>query len=292
LDYGYSILDSLRPGMVYVGGTDASRWVPALLNDTEEGDPHIVITQNGLADAGYLDYVELQFEGRMNTLTHEESHELFNVYTEDARRRLEHDERFPDQPRQIRHAEQVKVVDGKVDVSGRAAVFDMNERLLNKLLEKNPGLSFAVGESVPLKGTYMNAAPLGPLMELRANSAENFTSERASESVQYWRNTAENVLAHPEASKSETALKNYSHDAVAAGNLLAAQKFHDQAEQAYEVARQLWPSSSETAVGLSELYELTGRRDEARRLLEDFVREHPDERRALKNNWGIEVESD
>jgi hypothetical protein len=31
LDYGNAILDSLQPGMVYVGGTDNGRWVPELL---------------------------------------------------------------------------------------------------------------------------------------------------------------------------------------------------------------------------------------------------------------------
>ena len=30
LDYGQAVLDSLRPGMVYVGGTDAGRFIPTL----------------------------------------------------------------------------------------------------------------------------------------------------------------------------------------------------------------------------------------------------------------------
>ena len=32
LDYGNAVLDALRPGMVYVGGTDNGRWIPELLN--------------------------------------------------------------------------------------------------------------------------------------------------------------------------------------------------------------------------------------------------------------------
>src|SRR5687768_3562091 len=44
LDYGNAVLDSLRPGMVYVGGTDPGRWIPALLNDTRDGERHIVLT--------------------------------------------------------------------------------------------------------------------------------------------------------------------------------------------------------------------------------------------------------
>ena len=36
LDYGDAVLGSLRPGMIYVGGTDSGRWIPTLLNETSE----------------------------------------------------------------------------------------------------------------------------------------------------------------------------------------------------------------------------------------------------------------
>src|ERR1051325_5028339 len=55
LDYGNAILDSLKPGMVYVGGTDPGRFVPELMTETGGAEPHIVITQNALADGTYLD---------------------------------------------------------------------------------------------------------------------------------------------------------------------------------------------------------------------------------------------
>src|SRR5438094_1685255 len=86
-------------------------------------------------------------------------------------------------------------------VSGMVAVMAINEKLLQALLEKNPYLSFAVQESDPMKGTYADAIPLGPLMELRAQNDQNtFTAERATLSLDYWRATAQNVLADPEAS--------------------------------------------------------------------------------------------
>jgi hypothetical protein len=289
LDYGHSILDSLRPGMVYVGGTDSSRWVPALLNDTEEGDKHIVITQNGLADSTYLDYITLQFSDRMQTLSDEESHALYDVYAEDARRRYEHDQNFPDEAKQLRPAEDVKIVDRKVNVTGRDAVFDMNERLLNKLLEKNPDLSFAVGESIPLPGTYADAVPLGPLMELRANGSENFTPETAAKSLDYWRDTADFVLGDPESSASESALKDYSHDAAASARLLAAHGFDSEAEEAYKLSQKLFPGSPEAAASLAQLYERTGRPAESQRLLEDFVREFPSQEKFLKDYPPIKV---
>jgi hypothetical protein len=54
LDYGEATLGALRPGMVYVGGTDPGRGIPTLLNETSDAERHIVITQNALADGSYL----------------------------------------------------------------------------------------------------------------------------------------------------------------------------------------------------------------------------------------------
>ena len=67
LVYGQAVMDSLRPGMVYLGGTDSGRWVPALMN-TSEGEHHVVITQNALADDRYLEYIGFLYGDRIATL--------------------------------------------------------------------------------------------------------------------------------------------------------------------------------------------------------------------------------
>src|SRR5207237_7040832 len=147
LDYGNAILDSLRPGMVYVGGTDNGRWIPELLNETGEGEQHMIVTQNALADGRYAEFVNTLYGDRMTTLTSEDSKRIFQDYIADAQKRLEHDQQFPDEPRQIRQGEDIQVVDGKVQMSGQVAVMAINEKLLQTLLEKNPELSFAIQES-------------------------------------------------------------------------------------------------------------------------------------------------
>jgi hypothetical protein len=53
LDYSEAILGSLRPGMVYVGGTDPGRFIPTLVNETSNGEQHVILTQNAFADARY-----------------------------------------------------------------------------------------------------------------------------------------------------------------------------------------------------------------------------------------------
>ncbi len=283
LDYGNAIINSLRPGMVYVGGTDNGRWVPELLNETSGADPHIIVTQNAFADSRYMEYMNTLYGDRLATLTSEDSERAFQQYTADAQKRLEHDQQFPEEPKQVRPGEDIRVVDGKVQVSGQVAVMAINEKMLQTLMQKNPDLSFAIQQSFPMTGTYADALPLGPLMELRAQNGEStFTPERASESLNYWQNMAQQILADPEATGSSAALKSYSHDAVSAANLLAAHNFAAEAEQAYRLAMQFWPESAEAVAGVADLLAANGKLDEARQLTGEFERQHPDQRKELE----------
>lgn len=283
LDYGNSILNSLRPGMVYVGGTDNGRWIPELINETNEGERHIIVTQNGLAASDYLDYLRLQYDDRLTNLTDGDSQRAFQEYVADAQKRLEHDQQFPSEPKQVRPGEDIRIVDGKTQVSGQIAVMTINENLLRALMDKNPELSFALQESFPLKGTYGDALPLGPLMELRAGNEQNtFTAERAAQSLAYWRDTTQQILSDAGASDSTAALKSYSHDVVAAANLLASHDFAGEAEQAYRLAAQLWPENPESTGGLADVLVRTGRENEAQQLLNDFVQKHPAQKNDLE----------
>jgi hypothetical protein len=292
LDYGQAMLASLRPGMVYVGGTDEGRWIPELLNDTSEGERHIIVTQNAFADGSYLNFVSELYGDRMNTLTDEDSKKAFQEYIADAQKRLQHDQQFPDEPKQMRPGENVRfsdgplkegLTDGRIQVSGITAVMAINERLLQTLMAKNPDLSFALQESFPLPGTYANAAPLGPIMELGVQDVQSaFTSERATQSLDYWRNLAQQLAADPEASGSPDTLKSYSKLALGQANLLADHQYSAEAEQAYRLSTQIWPGNIESVSGLSELLLRTGRSDEARSLLDDFERKFPDQKSSVE----------
>ncbi len=220
----------------------------------------------------------------MNPLTAEDFQRAFQDYVADAQQRFEHDQQFPDEPKQLRPGEEVQVTeDGRVNVGGQVAVMTINESLLEGLRAKNPDLSFALQESSPLRGTYADALPLGPLMELGAQSAENtFTAERAAESLDYWRTKSQAILDDPGAAGSETALKSYSHDTVAAGNLLAAHHFTAEAEEAYRLATHLWPGNPESVGGLADLLFQGGRENEARQVLQEFLQVHPDEQEKLE----------
>src|SRR5207249_1287458 len=77
LEYGHAVLDSLKPGMVYVGGTDNGRWIPELLNETAEGERHIMVTQNAFADGRYLEFMSEVYGEQMAALTKDDSQRAF-----------------------------------------------------------------------------------------------------------------------------------------------------------------------------------------------------------------------
>lgn len=243
----------------------------------------MIVTQNAMADTRYLDYMNTLYGDRIATLSEEDSKQAFASYTADARKRFEHDQQFPEEPKQVLPNENLKMTDGNIEVGGQGAVMAINEKLLQALMAKNPDLQFAIQESVPLRGTYADAVPLGPLMELGPKEGPtSMTTESAAQAVDYWQNRTEQLLADPEASASPYALKSYAHDTVSTGNLLAARGFPSEAEQAYRLASQLWPGNPESVAGLVEILSQGGHRDEAKQLLDDFLRTYPDQRQQLE----------
>ncbi len=270
LEYGERVLGSLRPGMVYVGGTDAGRYIPTLLNETSEGEHHIVLTQNAFADGSYLEYAEFLYGDRLQALTMEDSQKSFQDYMTDAQQRFAKN--------QLRPGEDIKVVDNRVQVSGQVAVMAINELLLNRLMQKNPDLNFALEESFPLKSTYVAAVPLGPVLELRA-SEEPLTREQAQQSLGYWRAALQNLS--DEIPLSEVR-KAYASMASAQGNLLAERAQVTDAEQAYRIAQEMSPAYAGAVSSLYQLLTQTGRRDEAETMLNEFSRNNPDQSEAVR----------
>ncbi len=246
LDYGNAVLDSLRPGMIYAGGTDPGCFIPTMLNETSGGERHIVLTQSALADSTYLEYLGFLYGDQMTTLTKDDSQRAFQEYLADAQKRLQHDLQFPNEPKQVRPGEDIKMIENRVQVSGQMAVIAIKEKLFQTLMEKNPDASFAIEQSFPFESTYANATPLGPIMELRVRDEQNaLTAERAAQSVDYWRATAQQLLADPETPDGSDPRKAYSKLVSEQAALLLNRNYNAQAEEAFRIANEICPSSPE-----------------------------------------------
>jgi len=279
LDYGNAILGSLRPGTVYVGGTDAGRFIPTLLTETGEGPSHIVLTQNALADMTYLEYVSFRYGDQLNLLTSGESQKGFQNYLEDALKRLLHDQNTPDGPRQIRPGEDIRMTEGRVQVSGQVAVMSINEILLQTLMQKNPDTTFALQESFPFKSLYAEANVLGPITELRANASAPLMAETAAQSLDYWRTTTQSLQADP--ATTSVSREAFAKLLLGQANLFVNRELPSEAEQAYRLANSLNPASPEGVSSYVSLLTGQGRINEARQVAQNAVNVAPDNEQLL-----------
>ena len=272
LDFGSSIMDSLRPGMVYIGGTDPGRFIPTLLNETGGGERHVILTQNAFADRSYLEYASFLYSDRFGTLTTEDSDRAFQDYITDAQKRWKHDQDFPNGPKQIRPGEDVRMVDNKVQVSGQIAIMGINEALLRMLMDKNPNASFAIEQSFPFTSMYGDTRPLGPIMELRVQDEANaLTRERAAQSVDYWRASAKQFLSDSEAEDSQGVRMAHGKMAAEQAALLLHHGYVAEADEAFRIATQIAPASPEAVYRYMNILVGQKRFDEAIRITEAAI---------------------
>jgi len=122
----------------------------------------------------------------MITASNDDSARCFKEYLDDAQRRLDHDRRFPNEPRQIRPGEDVRIVDNRVTVSGQVAVMAINALLTKVMFDKNPDREFYVEESFPLDWMYPYLSPYGIIMKINRNPLPEMTQEMVDRDHEFW----------------------------------------------------------------------------------------------------------
>jgi hypothetical protein len=94
-------------------------------------------------------------------------------------------------------------------------------------------------------------------MELRAPDGQNaLSADSASQSVAYWQDRVQQLLADPAAADSPDWLRAYSKMTDAQANLFAAHGLNTQAEQAFRLSLQICPYATDAVFGYVDL--LTG----------------------------------
>ena len=215
----------------------------------------------------------------MATLTEEDSQRAFNEYLADAQKRLQHDQQNPDEPKQLKPGEDVKVIENRVQVSGQVAVMAINERLFQTLMSRNPNASFAIEESFPFASMYATATPLGPVMEMGVQDKQNpLTAERATQSVDYWRDKAQQLLSDPETPEGSDARKAFSKLISSQAGLLQDRKFTAEAEQAFRLANEICPASPEAVFRYVNLLMAQNRIADALPVVEGAMKAAPDDK--------------
>lgn len=181
------IINSIPAGSIYFGGTDAGRGVPAAFcKSSIEGDPFFALTQNALTDSGYLNYLRAMYGGKIYTPTAEDSQRCHQEYLADAQRRLQEDK--------LRPGEDVRLVDGKVQVSGYMAVIGTRGPLSKIIFDRNPDREFCVEESFPLDWMYPYLEPHQLIFKLSRQPLAKLPEGVLVRDHEYWRKLISGML--------------------------------------------------------------------------------------------------
>jgi beta-lactamase regulating signal transducer with metallopeptidase domain/tetratricopeptide (TPR) repeat protein len=181
------IINSILAGSICFGGTDPGRGVPtAFCKSHADADPFFTLTQNALADATYLEYLRAMYGGKIYTPTGEDSQRCFQEYMNGAMRRL--------QENKLKPGEDVKMVDGRVNVSGQVAVMSINGLLTKVIFDRNPDREFYVEESYPLDWMYPYLEPHGLIMKINRQPLAQLPAETLARDREYWRKLVADML--------------------------------------------------------------------------------------------------
>jgi tetratricopeptide (TPR) repeat protein len=132
----------------------------------------------------------------IHTPTTDESTKAFHDYLQDAQRRLEHDRRFPNEPRQIKPGEDVKIIDNRVQVSGQVAVMAINGLLTKVIFDDNPDHDFFVEESFPLDWMYPYLSPYGIIMKINRQPLPELTDDMLKADHEFWSQFSKRLIGN------------------------------------------------------------------------------------------------
>jgi hypothetical protein len=178
---------SIPAGCIYFGGTDPGRGLPtAFSKDHTKGDPFFSLTQNALADGSYLEYLRRMYGEKVYIASPEDSAGAFSNYIADVSIRV--------RTGNLKPGEDVKMVDGKVTVSGQIAVMEINGRLAKIIFDKNPEREFYLEESFPLDWMYPHLTPAGHVMKLEREPIEHISEASVKADTDYWNERVQKLL--------------------------------------------------------------------------------------------------
>jgi tetratricopeptide (TPR) repeat protein len=126
----------------------------------------------------------------------EDSQRAFGEYIQDAQRRLQHDMQFPNEPKQIKPGEDVRIVENRVSVSGQVAVMAINGLLTKIIFDKNPTNDFFVEESFPLDWMYPYLTPYGIIMKINRNPVPEITDDMVAKDHKFWSEYADRFIGN------------------------------------------------------------------------------------------------
>ncbi len=179
--FGNEIIESIPAGSIYFGGTDPGRFVITAMQKSQvKGNPFFTLTQNALADSGYLEYLREIYGNQIYIPTTADSKKYFDDYYADVQRRM--------QKNQLKPGEDVSVDPntGRMQVSGQVAVMGINALIVKAIFDKESNREFYVEESFPLDWMYPYLEPHGLIFKLNHKPLVKLSDETVEKDRDYW----------------------------------------------------------------------------------------------------------
>lgn len=122
------------------------------------------------------------------TPSNDDSQRCFSEYMQDAQERAKKG--------QLKPGEDVRITDGKVQVSGQVAVMAINGLLTKVIFDKNPNNEFYVEESFPLDWMFPHLTPYGIIMKINRQPVPEFTQEIIDKDHLFWSLFSERLIGN------------------------------------------------------------------------------------------------
>src|SRR6185295_12537692 len=172
---------SIPAGSIYFGGTEPGLFIVAALQKSQvRGEPFFTLTQGGLPDAGYLEYLRGMYAAKIYTPTDEDLEKTLHDYWEDAARRRSKNQLKPDEDVTIS-------TDGKVQIRSHVARIQVKGLLAKIIFDKNPDREFYFEESVPFDWMYPYLEPYGLIFKINRQPLPGLSDEIIEQEHDYWR---------------------------------------------------------------------------------------------------------
>jgi len=158
-------------------------YLSEFLLQNPQGDTRIRLNRL-LLEAGYPTEIARSPGGvypdrEIYTPSLEDQQKCFQEYMADVARRM--------QLNQLRPGEDVKVVNGQIQVSGQTAVMAINGLLTKVIFDRNPNREFFVEESFPLEWMYPYLTPRGVIMKLNRQPLTELSQDLIARDHEFWR---------------------------------------------------------------------------------------------------------
>lgn len=117
-----------------------------------------------------------------------DSQQCFEDYTQDVGRRA--------QLNQLKPGEDVRVENGRVQVSGQVAVMNINGLLCKVIFDQNPTNEFYIEESFPLDWMYPYETPFGIIMKINRKPVTELSQDVFDLDHKFWSDFSERLLGN------------------------------------------------------------------------------------------------